>query len=240
MPYSDDLYSPDTNHTDSESINEQLSPADGYFGRDNSSNVMVPDPSQSNDDKTVEDKVLITGPEPRTSFGSSSRPTDTPTLDGLLPSHNNASSLSCTHGTSSPTTSSPQASRLFNRIHPDALIVDALPPPPAYSPSPSPFPPQAVPLPQSPQDGRSYNTFGQRLEQTYLPSREPENMGRPEGEPNEATPLASVQVKKSSRRQLAIAKILFVALVLTVLSSVLTAVLNWKDSVRIAHDFRRS
>ena len=147
-----------------------------------------------------------------------------------------------TCGTSSPTASSPPASRSFNRIHPDALIVGALPPPPAYSPSPSPFPPpQAVPLPQSPQDSRSYNTFGQRglehhLEQGYLPNGEPQDMGRPEGEPNESTPLASVQVKKSSRRRSAIAKILFVALVLTVLSTFLTAVLNWKDSVCIAHN----
>jgi hypothetical protein len=238
MPLSDDLYSPDANYSDGESINDQLSPADGYFGRDNPAGAMVPDPSQSSDEKTVEDKVLITRPEPRTESGSSSRPANSPTLEQLLPSHTNASSVSNAHSTSSPTATSPPAARSSGRAHPDALIMGGLPPPPAYSPSPlSATSPHALPLPQSPQGGRSYNTFGQRrledqLEQGYLPNREPENMGRPEREPNEATPLASVQVKRTSRGRPVCTKILFVALVLAVLSSVLTAVLKWKDSVR--------
>lgn len=240
MPFSDDLYSPDADYSDDESLNDELSPADGYFGRDNPSNAMVPDPSQPSDDKTVEDKVLITSrPEPRTGSESSSRPTNTPTLEQLLPSHNNASAVSNANVTS-PTSNSSSAPRSFGRIHPDDLIVGGLPPPPAYSPSPSlSTSPQALPLPRSPQDSRNYSTFGQlplehHLEQGFLPYRELENMGRPEEDPNEATPLASFQVKKSSWRRSIIRKLLFVALVLTILSSTLTALLNWKHPVRIS------
>ena len=222
-------------------MNDELSPADGFFGRDNPLNAMVPDPSQPSDDKTVEDKVLISRPEPRTGSGSSSIPANSPTLEQLLPAHNNASAVSSTYGTSSPTANNTSAPRSFGRIHPDALIMSGLPPPPAYSPSPSSSAPQTLPLPQSPQDSGSYNTFGERrlehqLEQGYLPTRQPETMGRPEGEPNEATPLAGGQVKRSSHRRTLIRKILFVALVLTVLISILTAVLNTKGSVRIAYD----
>lgn len=241
MPFSDDLYSADANDPDGESMNDELSPADGFFGRDNPLNAMVPDPSQPSDDKTVEDKVLITSPGPQTGSGGSSLPANSPTLEQLLPAHNNASAVSSTYGTSSPAANNTPAARSFGRIHPDALIMSGLPPPPAYSPSPSSSAPQTLPLPQSPQDSRSYNTFGERrlehhLEQGFLPIREPETMGTPEGEPNEATPLAGGQIKRSSHRRSVIKKILFVALALAVLTSILTAVLDSEDSVRMAYD----
>jgi hypothetical protein len=95
-----------------------------------------------------------------------------------------------------------------------------------------------LPSPRSSRDSRSYNTFGdrpldRRLEEGILPRREPETMGRPEEEPNEATPLAGVQLKRKSARRSIITKILFLALIIAVLSSVLTALLKREDSVRI-------
>lgn len=238
MPFSDDLYSPDANYSDGESVHNELSPSDGFFERDNPLNSMVPDPSQSSDDKTVEDKVLISRPEPRTGSGSSSLPANSPTLEQLLPTHNNASAMSSAYGTSSPAASSPPPPRPLNRIHPDALIMGGLPPPPAYSPSPASPTPQVLPSPRSPEDSRNYNTFGDRplegrLEEGILPRREPETMGRPEEEPNEATPLAGVQFKRNSARRSIITKILFLALIIAVLSSIVTALIKRKDSVRI-------
>jgi hypothetical protein len=236
MPFSDDLYSadvdyPDVDYPDVDSFSDELSPADGYFERAMPSGAMVPDPSQVSDDKTVEDKVLITRPEPRMGSGSSSRPTNSPTLEQLHPTHNNASAVS------SPTVGSPVAPRSFNRIHPDALIMGAIAPPPAYSASPVPTSSHASSSPQSPQDHRSYNTFQQphlehRLEQGFLPTRDPQNMGRPEGEPNEEAPLVGIRVERKSRRRTVLRKLLFAALVLTVMTSVLTAALNWNNSVR--------
>lgn len=240
MPYSDDIYSPDANYSDGESMHDELSPADGFFERDGPPlNAMVPDPSQSTDDKAVEDKVLIKKPEPQTGSGSASLPANSPTLEDLLPAHSNASAISSTYGTSSPSASNPPP-RSFNRAHPDALIMSGLPPPPAYTPSPSSAAPQSLPSPESTQASRSYNTFGDRslehhLEQGFIPPRQPETMGRPEEEPNEATPLAGVQSKRTTRRRAIIAKILFVALVLTVMSSIVTALLRAKNPVRIAY-----
>lgn len=236
MPFSDDLYSgdveyPDVDYPDVDSFSDELSPADGYFERAVPSGGMVPDPSQVSDDKTVEDKVLITRPEPRTAAGSSSRPTNSPTLEQLHPTHNNASAAT------SPTVGSPVAPSSFNRIHPDVLIMGAIAPPPAYSASPPPTSSHAPSSPQSPQEHRSYNTFHQphlehRLEQGFLPTRHPENMGRPEGEPNEEVPLVSIRVERKSRRRTVLRKLLFAALVLAVMTSVLTAALHWDNSVR--------
>lgn len=248
MPYSDDLYSPDADHVDAEaeSFNDELSPVDGYFGREMPSNAMVPDPSQRSDDKTVEDKVLITRPAPRAGSRSSSGPANSPTLPQLLPPHGNASAASSAHVTSSSNLNS-RAPRASSRVHPDALIMGAHTPPPAYSPSSSlPTSPRtSPPPPQSPQDSRHYNTFGQRhleqhLEQGFRPSREPDSMGRPEEEPNELSPLANARIKKRSRRRAVLQKLLFVALVFAILAPVLTAILRWTGSVSIYFTFQHS
>jgi hypothetical protein len=243
MPY--DLYSPDPNYSDVESFSDELSPADGYFEREIPSSAMVPDPSQASDDKTVEDKVLIPRPGPRIGSGSSSRPTNSPTLEQLHPSHPNASAASSAHVMSSPTANSSPAPRSFSRIHPDALIMGAVAPPPAYSPSPPlPTSSQGPPSPQSPQDSRGYNTFGQlhlehHPEQGYRPNREPEipnsepeTMGSAEEGPSELTPLTSIRLKRRSRLRDILRKLLLVALVFAVLAPILTTILKWKDSVR--------
>jgi hypothetical protein len=236
---------PHSDSEDAQSFSDELSPSDGYFRREVPSNVMVPDPTQSSDNKDVEDKVLISKPGRPAGSTSSSGSANSPTLAQLLLSQNNASTAPMAHVSSSPTPgspSSPPRSRRWDPLHPDDPYnnIMAIAPPPAYSPSPSlSTSPQNLREPQSPvraQETRDYNTFRQNYLEHHLerglPHREPESMGGPNDEINEATPLAGGWAKKSSRRRVVIKKMLFAALMLWIFCAALGMLLRLKKLVR--------
>jgi hypothetical protein len=220
MPHSDNLYSAedeDGDDLDNESFSDELSPTDGYFNRrDMSANAMVPDPSI--EDAKPESKTLIT-PHLQGSMGRSSR---TSNHSSSLPSQSYASAHS--PGNSFPsrasyTPSSPISSRRLDDLFP-RRPASMHGPPSAYSATPEPA--TASSSPES--SGPTYSTFPeQHLERGFLPQREPESMGSPEEVPSESTPLSLKSRKRSPCRTI-LRNLLLVALVLTVTSTLLTAI----------------
>jgi hypothetical protein len=246
FPHSDNLYSAE--ESDNESFSEELSPADGYFGRGQvSANAMVPDPSI--EDSKPEAKTLIP-PHLLESMGRGSR---IPNHSSSLPSHSYASAQSAStsvpsHPSYIPT--SPVSSRRLDDLFP-RRPASMNGPPPAYSPSPEPAffssqessqPSQPSPRSQSSQPSppsqasqlipTAYNTFPERhLQRGYLPRREePESMGNPEELPNESTPL-SCESRRSSPCRDILRKLLLIALVLTVTTTLLATIFGGFKSV---------
>jgi hypothetical protein len=239
MPYSDNLYSAN-DESDAESFSDELSPTDGYFNRREMPTAgLVPDPSQtSRDNKDTEDKVLIPGREARQNSEMGARATNSQTLSQLYPSRAATSAAASERSPSSPISNTP-SSPISSRRTLDSYSLHAPrlpPPPPAYSESP-PTSPVAPAFPQS----RTYNTFEQPLPQAFPHRDAPESMGAPPGrEPTETTPLAgsapetnspSRKRRRSSFCRTLIRKLLFLALVITVLTALLTTMLNWKTQV---------
>jgi hypothetical protein len=134
MTHSDNLYSAE--ESDHESFSDELSPADGYFGRGQiSPNAMVPDPSIEVDSKP-EAKTLIP-PHLLESMGRGSRISN---HSSSLPSHSYASAHSASNSfpsRSSYIPTSPVSSRRLDDLFP-RRPASMNGPPPAYSPSPEP------------------------------------------------------------------------------------------------------
>ena len=237
MPYSDNLYSADTDDegaNDNESFSNELSPTDGFFNPSPMSpHHMVPDPSLDRKHAPEEDKVLIPRNETRNESGSASRSTASPALEQLFPSQNRASSQSDNHPAppppSSNTPSSPSSYRRSNNNNNNNNIFTApnhsmQGPPPAYTPS------SPTTSSHSTNNNRSYSTFEpHRTEQGVAP--EPQSMGRPAGDPEENTPLIYTLIRKPSRRRLCIKHGLFIALVIAVAIGIMTTLFHWGQYV---------
>jgi hypothetical protein len=105
-------------------------------------------------------------------------------------------------------------------------------------PSSQPTPP-SQPNPPSPPDQSSpvtYNTFPeQHLERGYLPRRdEPESMGSPAQIPSESTPLSRTsRSRRQSPCRNILRRLLLVALVFTITTTLLTAVFGGQKSVSL-------
>lgn len=247
FPHSHNLYSAE--ESDHESFSEELSPTDGYFGRGQASaNAMVPDPAI--EDSKPEAKTLIP-PHLLESMGRGSRISN---HSSSLPSHSYASAQSAStsvpsHSSSIPT-SSVSSRRLDDLFPRRPASING--PPPAYSPSPEPAlsltqesnqPSQpsrrsqsSHPRPPSPASQlipTTYNTFPERhLQRGYLRRREePESMGNPEELPNDSTPLSRESRRRSSPCRDILRKLLLVALVLTVTTTLLATIFRGFKSV---------
>jgi hypothetical protein len=200
---------------------------------------MVPDPSI--EDSKPEAKTLIP-PHLLESLGRGSRISN---HSSSLPSHSYASAQSASTSVPSHPSNIP-TSRLSSR-----RLDDLFPrrpasmngPPPAYSPSPEPAfsltqessqPSQPSPRSQSSQlIPTIYNAFPERhLQRGYLPRREePESMGNPEELPNESTPLSRESRRRSSPCRDILRKLLLIALVLTVITTLLATIFRGFKSV---------
>ncbi len=230
MPHSDNLYS--VEDSDAESFSDELSPADGYFNRGHmSANAMVTDPSI--EDTKPEAKTLIP-PHLQESAGRSSRISSH--QSSSLPSQSYASVQSAhnsspSHATHTPI--SPVSSRRLDDLFPRQPASTSNPPP-AYSAAPEPTTSSS----QEPVR-RSYSTFPeQQLEQGFLPRREPESMGGPEEDPSESTPLSRESRKRSPCRRF-IRNLLLVALILTVTTTLLSAIFGGVKTVSPSFLFQR-
>ncbi|TVY86712.1 hypothetical protein LAWI1_G008545 [Lachnellula willkommii] len=234
MPLSNNLYSAED--SDGESFSEELSPSDGYFNRgEGRQGVMVPDPSV--DDKKVEDKTLIPTPHPQASTGRASRSSLSSVLPQATSSRPYASPSSESNSSSLPTTYNPMprmSSRRPASFSEHTTLMNI--PPPAYSESPESSLPNSSQdqSPLSPRHSRNesaYSTFQEHnLEQGFLPLHEPQSMGGPI-DVDERTPLSGDK-PGPSRRRLIIKKLLFVALVFTVILALAFAVYTSKISGR--------
>jgi hypothetical protein len=244
MPHQDNLYSAED--SDNESFSDELSPADGYFTRGEiSAQAMVPDPSIENS-KEPEAKTLIP-PHLLESMGRGSRISN---HSSSLPSQTYASAHPASNSVPSSSSympTSPVSSRRLDDLFP-RRPASMNGPPPAYTPSPEstfsstqepsrPIQPSSrgspsSPSQQSPPSPITYNTFpDQHLERGFLPRREePESMGSPEEIPSESTPLSRSPRRRSPCRNL-LRKLLLVALVFTVTSTLLTAIFGNLKSV---------
>lgn len=236
MPYSDNLYSADV-ESDAESFSDELSPTDGYFNRrDIPREILVPDPSQSSN--SSDDKDELARQEARQNSEVASRTTGSPTLSNMYPSLPDASAATSVRTPSSPvsnTPSSPVSSRRTDDLYSESTpLMHA--PPPAYSASPT------LPLAPVFPDPRNYSTFAPHQLEQGLPSRqEPESMGGPVDIPNERTPLSishsegsslpPFKTRRSSPCRTLIRKLLFLALVVTVVVLLLTTMLHSKSNV---------
>ena len=247
FPHSDNLYSAE--ESDHESFSEELSPTDGYFGRAQvSTNAMVPDPSI--EDSKPEAKTLI----PSHLLESMGRGSRISNHSSSLPSHSYAAAQSASTSVPSypayiPT--SPVSSRRLDDLFP-RRPASMNGPPPAYSPPPEPaFPSTQESSQPSQPSSRSqssqpsppsqasqltpttYNTFPERhLQRGYLPRREePESMGNPEELPNESTPLSRDSRRRSSLCRDILRKLLLIALVLTVTTTLLATIFHGFKSV---------
>ncbi|KAG0647132.1 hypothetical protein D0Z07_7324 [Hyphodiscus hymeniophilus] len=234
MPYSDNLYSANDDESETESFSNELSPTDGFFHRSPmASNRMVPDPSLDRKDAAEEDKVLIPRSETRNESGSTSRSATSPTLQHLFPSQNYASSQSDNRirpaaSSTSNTPSSPASRRRTD----NELFVDPRDsmqgPPPAYTPS-------SPPTSSHSNHNRSYSTIEPSQLERGLPTPsnvEPQSMGRPSEDPNERTPLANNEIKKTSRRRTFLRKFLFIALVFAAVVAIMSTLVKWENDTR--------
>ena len=235
MPYSDNLYSADV-ESDAESFSDELSPTDGYFNRRDIPNNLVPDPSRGSE--SSDDKDELARQEARQSSEVASRTAASPTLTHMHTSRSDASAATSVYTPSLPvsnTPASPVASRQSNLYSERTLLMNA--PPPAYSASP----PISPVDPLSP-ESRNYSTFApHQLEQGFRLPQEPESMGRPIEIPDERTPLSishsegsslpPFKTKRHSACRSLIRKILFLALVVTVVIILLTSMLRSKSNV---------
>ena len=249
MPSSDNLYSLDDDSDGGESFSNELSPTDGFFHRSEiPANTIVEDPSI---DSKAEAKVLIPAPHSQSSTGRTSGLSSRSGPSQSIPPHPYAS-IRAGNTSSSPVTS-------YNPVSPtspqqrEGSVTEHTPllrdPPPAYSASPeermSPIQvstetqPESQPQPQ-PQTHSVYNTFPEHhLERGFRPQREPESMGPPVERPDESTPLTSdnFEGNRPSRRPgyiyrgNLIKNLLLAALLLSVMISILTAMLSGTKSV---------
>ncbi|KAE9369413.1 hypothetical protein N431DRAFT_427567 [Stipitochalara longipes BDJ] len=257
MSHSDNLYSAE--ESDHESFSDELSPADGYFNRGvMSANAMVPDPSLE-DSKEPEAKTLIP-PHLLESMRRGSRlsnPSSSLPSRSYASPHSATNSFP---SGSSYTATSPVASRRLDDLFPRRPASINGPPPaytpspePIFSPTqervqriqpsqPSHPRPSSQPSqpssqsPPSPPDQPSpitYSTFPeQHLERGYLPRREePESMGSPEEIPSESTPLSTTsRSRRQSPCRNIIRKLLLVALVFTITTTLLTTIFGGRKS----------
>jgi len=227
MPYSDNLYSADgDSDRDSESFSDELSPTDGYFSRNEiQANPIIPDPSIGCKEEP-EAKTLIPTPRQATT-GEASR-TSHSSLPNIGASQNYASPPSNENLLTSPTSTRSSRRREVSFSENTPLMYN---PPPAYSATPSPTPISSQYLNES-----RYNTSPEHhLERGFLQPREPESMGGPVDDPNERLPLVNEGIRYSPRRR-RIKSILFVALVLAVIASVVSIVFGCKASVSSRYD----
>jgi hypothetical protein len=199
MLHSDNLHSAEGD-SDDESFNDELSPSDGYFNRqDMPPDTIVPDPSL---DSKEEPKTLIAGRNVQAIIEMNSRSnsgaTNSPVLPHSNPSHTYASPASSNNAASSSNIYSPCqpiSSRRTDNLSLDHSSIRG--PPPAYSTNATPTnSSQGLPA------GRSYSTVSQNLLEQGLPSHyEPQSMGGPVDEPHERTPLSGNAVRSASSRR---------------------------------------
>lgn len=188
---------------------------------------MVPDPSI--EDATLEARILI----PPHLQGSTGRSSRTSSHTSSLPSQSYASAHSPSNSfpsRASYTPSSPISSRRLDNLFP-RRPASMHGPPPAYSTTPEPS--TASSSPES--NGPTYSTFPeQHLERGFLPRHEPDSMGSPEEVPSESTPLSRQSRKRSPCRTI-LRNLLLVALILTVTSTLLTAI--FRASMTVSSKF---
>lgn len=232
---SDNLYSAD-DASDGDSFSEELSPADGFNRSERVPNAMVVDPSI---DSKPEAKTLIPPPTARSSAGQNSRAS----IHALHPQSPLSQSYASRHASRNAPPSPPShapvqhiSTRQDEEMDSESsALING--PPPAYTPSPiSPTASQSTPLipTTSPEASSSstYNTFPEEhLERGYLPRRDPESMGSPvDVPPSERTPLSATPSKPSKRREI-IKKILVAAIILAVITAIMTSTFRHGSSV---------